>query len=60
MSKVVDRSNRMRTDDLESAFAIRRASVTAFFEQWGYRSLLECSWEGACEERCVDDVCECW
>ncbi len=28
MSKAADRSNRMRTDDLESAFAIRRASVT--------------------------------
>ncbi len=26
--KVVDRSSRMRTDDLESAFIIRRASVT--------------------------------
>ncbi len=30
MSKAADRSNRIRTDDLESAFAIRRASVTAF------------------------------
>ncbi len=28
MSKAVDRCSRMRTDDLESAFAIRRASVT--------------------------------
>ncbi len=28
MSKATDRSSRMRTDDLESAFAIRRASVT--------------------------------
>ncbi len=28
MSKAADKSNRMRTDDLESAFAIRRASVT--------------------------------
>ncbi len=28
MSKAADRSSRMRTDDLESAFAIRRASVT--------------------------------
>ncbi len=28
VSKVADRSSRMRTDDLESAFAIRRASVT--------------------------------
>ncbi len=28
MSKAADRSNRMRTDDLGSAFAIRRASVT--------------------------------
>ncbi len=28
MSKAADRSNRMRTYDLESAFAIRRASVT--------------------------------
>ncbi len=28
VSKAVDRSSRMRTDDLESAFAIRRASVT--------------------------------
>ncbi len=28
MSKAADRSNRMRTNDLESAFAIRRASVT--------------------------------
>ncbi len=28
MSKAADRSNRMRTDDLESAFAIRKASVT--------------------------------
>ncbi len=28
VSKAADRSNRMRTDDLESAFAIRRASVT--------------------------------
>ncbi len=26
--KTADRSSRMRTDDLESAFAIRRASVT--------------------------------
>ncbi len=25
----------------------------------GYPSLLECSGEGACKERCVDDVCEC-
>ncbi len=25
----------------------------------GLPSLLECSWEGACKERCVD-VCECW
>ncbi len=28
MCKAADRSSRMRTDDLESAFAIRRASVT--------------------------------
>ncbi len=28
VSKAEDRSSRMRTDDLESAFAIRRASVT--------------------------------
>ncbi len=28
VSKVADRSSRMRTDDLESAFAIHRASVT--------------------------------
>ncbi len=28
VSKTADRSNRMRTDDLESAFAIHRASVT--------------------------------
>ncbi len=28
MSKAADRSSRMRTDDLELAFAIRRASVT--------------------------------
>ncbi len=28
VSKVVDKSRRMRTDDLESAFAIHRASVT--------------------------------
>jgi len=28
VSKAADRSNRVRTDDLESAFAIRRASVT--------------------------------
>ncbi len=28
MSKAADRSSRMRTDDLESALAIRRASVT--------------------------------
>ncbi len=28
MSKAADRSSRMRIDDLESAFAIRRASVT--------------------------------
>ncbi len=28
VSKAADRSSRMRTDDLESAFAIRRASVT--------------------------------
>ncbi len=28
VSKVADRSSRMKTDDLESAFAIRRASVT--------------------------------
>ncbi len=28
VSKVADRCRRMRTDDLESAFAIRRASVT--------------------------------
>ncbi len=28
MSKSADRSSRMRTDDLELAFAIRRASVT--------------------------------
>ncbi len=28
MSKAADRSNKMRTYDLESAFAIRRASVT--------------------------------
>ncbi len=28
VSKVADRSSRMRTDDLESAFAIRRASLT--------------------------------
>ncbi len=27
-SKAADRSSRMRTDDLESAFEIRRASVT--------------------------------
>ncbi len=27
VSKAADRSSRMRTDDLESAFAIRRASV---------------------------------
>ncbi len=24
-----------------------------FSEQWGYPSLLECSWEGACKERRV-------
>ncbi len=30
VSKAADRSNRMRTDDLESAFAIRRASVTEY------------------------------
>ncbi len=29
VSKAADKSSRMRTDDLESAFAIRRASVTA-------------------------------
>ncbi len=28
VSKAAERSSRMRTDDLESAFAIRRASVT--------------------------------
>ncbi len=28
MSKAADRSNRMRTDDLELAFAIHKASVT--------------------------------
>ncbi len=28
VSKAADRSSRMRTDDLESTFAIRRASVT--------------------------------
>ncbi len=28
MSKAADRSSRMRTDNLESAFEIRRASVT--------------------------------
>ncbi len=28
VSKAADRSSRMRTDDLESAFAIRSASVT--------------------------------
>ncbi len=28
VSKAADRSSRMRTDDLESAFAVRRASVT--------------------------------
>ncbi len=28
MSKAADRYSRMRTDDLESAFAIRKASVT--------------------------------
>ncbi len=28
VSKVADRSSRMRTDDLELAFAIRRVSVT--------------------------------
>ncbi len=28
VSKAADRSSRLRTDDLESAFAIRRASVT--------------------------------
>ncbi len=28
VSKAADRSSRMRTDDLESAFAIRKASVT--------------------------------
>ncbi len=28
VSKAADRSSRMRTDDLESAFVIRRASVT--------------------------------
>ncbi len=28
VSKAADRSNRMRTDDLKSAFAILRASVT--------------------------------
>ncbi len=28
VSKAADRSSRMRIDDLESAFAIRRASVT--------------------------------
>ncbi len=27
-----------------------------FFEQWGYPSLLECSGEDACEERCMRDV----
>ncbi len=26
-----------------------------FFEQWGYPSLLECSGEDACGERCVDN-----
>ncbi len=118
VSIAADRSSRMRTDDLESAFAVRRASVTEssavsvewpllkpdrlvssllfcernnetclktthssvlamngrretglyfskrevfnrFFEQWCYPSLLECSGEDACGERCVDDVCEC-
>ncbi len=28
VSKAADRSSRMRTDDMKSAFAIRRASVT--------------------------------
>ncbi len=28
VSKAADRSSRMRNDDLESAFAIRKASVT--------------------------------
>ncbi len=28
----------------------------SFFEQWGYPSLLVCIGEGACKERCVDDV----
>ncbi len=28
VSKAADRSSRMRTDDLESAFAVHRASVT--------------------------------
>ncbi len=118
VSKAADRSSRMRTDDLESAFAIRRASVTessavsvewpllkpdclassllfcernnetwlkttrssvlamngrretglyfsirevfniGFFEQWCNPSLLECSREDACEERCVNNVCD--
>ncbi len=32
----------------------------AFFEQWGNPSLLGRSGEDACEERCVDNMCEFW
>ncbi len=38
----------------------KRSVKCRFFEQWGYLSLLERSGEDACEERCVDNVCECW
>ncbi len=38
----------------------KRSVQCRLFEQWGYPSLLECSGEDACEERCVDNVCECW
>ncbi len=38
----------------------KRSVSCRFFEQWGYPSLLECSGEDACEERCVDNGCECW
>ncbi len=41
-------------------FSIREVFNVGFFEQWGYQSLLERSGEDACEERCVDNVCECW
>ncbi len=45
MSKAADRSSRMRTDDLESAFVIRRASVTESIAvpanlTWGVRDKL--------------------